>query len=48
MNDGNMMEFSFIHLHQGTGTLVMITIPSELYDKYEPMLEDIHRCLAFG
>ena len=48
MNDGNMMEFSFIHLHQGTGTLVMITIPSELYDKYEPMLEEIHSCLAFG
>ena len=48
MDDGNMMEYDFIHLHQGTGTIVSITLPAELYDKYAVQFGEIHSCLAFG
>ena len=48
LDDGNMTEVDFIHLHYGTGTMVMVTIPSELYDQYAGQWADIHSCLAFG
>jgi len=47
-DDGNRYEFNFVHLHNGTETDVTINMPAELYEEYEAILDDIHRCLEFG
>lgn len=46
--DGNRMEFSRIHLHQGVETKVVVQVPHELYETYDPQLNTICNCLKFG
>lgn len=47
-DDGNRAEFSKIHLHHGVETKVVVQVPHELYETYDPQLLDICRCLKFG
>ncbi|MDO4531711.1 MAG: copper amine oxidase N-terminal domain-containing protein [Bacillota bacterium] len=48
IEDGSRVECVSVHLHGGTETKVVVSVPSEMYPTYEGRLEEIHSCLAFG
>lgn len=47
-DDGNRAEYSRIQLHQGVEIKVVVQVPHELYEKYDPLLNDICNCLVLG